>query len=64
MCPYYTGSAMCICAYVYISKHSMFMLYHMTLYALCDVFVKQCTDCSTLPEFTVSQFHCKIIMPG
>ena len=29
----------------------MYMLYHMTLYALHDVFVKQWTDWLTLPEF-------------
>ena len=45
-----------LCAYVhiriYISKRSMFMLYQ---YALHDVFLKQWTDWSTLPEFAMSQ---------
>ena len=49
-----------MCIYVYISKHSMFMLYHMTLYALHDVFVKQWTDWST----AVSQLLFIVIMPG
>ena len=40
----------------------MFMLYHMTLYALYDVFVKQWTDWSTLPDLEFASepvsFYC------